>query len=191
MSYAVTPHWMAKRRMMAMSGRRGRRGWGYQPRGGFPMGPGPFSRRPRVGRGDVRAAILHLLAEAPMHGYQISDRSDGMWQPSPGSVYPTLQQLEDEGLVSADEREGKKTYNLTDEGTAKVESHGDTPPWERFESDAHEGFHALREVGFQVGAAVMQVARAGSEAQVAGTRQILEDARRRIYQILAEGEPES
>lgn len=155
------------------------------------MGPGPFyGGRAKVSRGDVRAAILHLLAEAPMHGYQImqelTERTDGIWQPSPGSIYPTLQQLEDEGLVKADEQDGKKTYTLTDEGRAKVESDQGAPPWERFGSDTHEGFHALREVGFQVGAAVMQVARAGSEAQVAKTKEILEEARRKIYQILAE-----
>ena len=193
MSYAITPPWLAKRQMMAMGGRRGRRGWGYDPRGGFPMGPGPFhGGRPKVSRGDVRTAILRLLAEAPMHGYQImqeiSERSDGIWQPSPGSVYPTLQQLEDEGLVQADERQGKKTYTLTSEGKAKVESDDEAPPWERFGSEAHDGLHALREIGFQVGAAVMQVARAGSEGQVAKTREILEDARQNIYQILGEGE---
>ncbi len=190
MSYAMTPPWVAKRHMMAMAARRGRRGWSNEW-GGFPMGPGPFyGGRPKVSRGDVRAAILHLLAEAPMHGYQImqelTERTDGIWQPSPGSIYPTLQQLEDEGLVKADEQDGKKTYTLTDDGRAKVESDQGVPPWERFSSDTHEGFHALREVGFQVGAAVMQVARAGSEAQVAKTKEILEEARRKIYQILAE-----
>jgi len=155
------------------------------------MGPGPFSGgRPKVSRGDVRAAILHLLAEAPMHGYQImqeiSERSDGIWQPSPGSVYPTLQQLEDEDLVQADERGGKKTYTLTDDGRAKVESEDGAPPWERFGSEAHDGLHSLRETGFQVGAAVMQVARAGSDAQMVKTREVLEEARRKIYQILGE-----
>ncbi len=190
MSYAMTPPWVAKRHMMAMAARRGRRGWSNEW-GGFPMGPGPFyGGRPKVSRGDVRAAILHLLAEAPMHGYQImqelTERTDGIWQPSPGSIYPTLQQLEDEGLVKADEQDGKKTYTLTDDGRAKIESDQGAPPWERFGSDTHEGLHALREVGFQVGAAVMQVARAGSEAQVAKTKEILEEARRKIYQILAE-----
>ena len=107
-------------------------------------------------------------------------------QPSPGSVYPTLQQLEDEGLVQADEREGKKVFTLTGEGQATVSSQDQAPPWERFGSDAHDGLHSLRETGFQVGAAVMQVARAGSEAQLAKTKEILEEARRQIYQILAE-----
>lgn len=191
MSYAMTPPWIAGRRMVAMASRKGRRSWGHGPRGGFPMGPGPFfAGRPKVSRGDVRAAILHLLAEAPMHGYQImqelTERTNGVWRPSPGSIYPTLQQLEDEGLVQADQQDGKKVYALTDEGRTKIESEDEAPPWERLGFDIHDGLFALREVAFQVGAAVMQVARAGSEAQAAKAREILEEARRRIYQILAE-----
>lgn len=194
MSYTLTAPWGARRRMMAMGARRGRRGWRHGPRGGFPMGPGPFfAGRLRVSRGDVRVAILHLLAEEPMHGYQImqelSERTDGVWQPSPGSVYPTLQQLEDEGLVRVEERAGKKVYTLTSEGRTRVESDEEAPPWERFGSDIHDGLFILREIGFQVGAAVTQVARAGSEAQVAKAKEILEETRRRIYQILAEGDP--
>jgi len=194
LSYTMTPPWVAKRQMMAMAARRGRRGWGNESRGGFPMGPGAFyDGRPKVSRGDVRSAILHLLAEAPMHGYQImqelSERTDGIWQPSPGSVYPTLQQLEDEGFVQAAEQDGKKTYTLTDDGRAKVEADQEAPPWERFRANTHDGLHTLRETGFQVGAAVMQVARAGSEAQVDKTREILEDTRRKIYQILAQDDP--
>ena len=187
MSYVMTPPWVVRRRMMVMAARKGRRGWG--PGGGYPAPRSFDAGRPRVSRGDVRSAILHLLAEEPMHGYQImqeiSDRTGGIWQPSPGSVYPTLQQLEDEDLVRAEEQDGKKTYTLTDAGRAKVESEG-APPWERFGGDAHDAIHALREAGFQVGAAVMHVARAGSEAQVNRAKQILENARREIYKILAE-----
>lgn len=171
-----------------MMGRRGR-GWG-SPRG-WGYGPGPwFAGRPKVSRGDVRAAILHLLAEEPMHGYQVMselrERTDGMWNPSPGSVYPTLNQLEDEGLVRVDKREGKKVYTLTDEGRAEVEADEDDAPWERFTSPFPMGVMDLRDAGFQLGAAVMQVAREGSEAQRARAREILEEARRRIYEILAE-----
>lgn len=201
MAHAMTPPWAGPHRLMAMmtarrGSSRGRRGWGHWPGMGFPMGPGPFfAGKPKVSRGDVRAAILHLLAEAPMHGYQImqelTERTDGIWQPSPGSIYPTLQQLEDEGLVRAEEREGKKVYTLTDEGRAKIESVEGAPPWEQVGSFFDDGLIALREVGFQVGAAVMQVARAGSEAQVATAVEILEDARRRIYQILAEDDTPS
>ena len=172
MTYTATPPWLARCHMMATR-RGGWKGWGYGHRGGFFMGPGPFfGGKPKVSRGDVRAAILHLLAEEPMHGYQImqelSERTDGVWQPSPGSIYPTLQQLEDEGLVRVEERDGKKVYTLTDQGRSAVGSEGDAPPWERFGSDIHDGLFALREVGFQVGAAV------------------LEEARRGIYQILGD-----
>jgi len=151
---------------------------------------GPFGGRPKVSRGDVRIAILHLLADKPMHGYQImqeiSDRTDGLWRPSPGSVYPTLQQLEDEGLVKAEQSDGKNIFELTEDGRAMVESAEGAPPWERFGSEDADGFVSLRETGFQVGAAVMQVARAGSDRQITKAREILEDTRRKIYQILAE-----
>jgi DNA-binding PadR family transcriptional regulator len=124
-----------------------------------------------------------------MHGYQImselTERTDGIWQPSPGSIYPTLNQLEDEDLVRAEEREGKKIYSLTDEGRAQVEADQEGAPWERFSSPYSKGLMALRETGFEVGAAVFQVARAGSEGQVAKTREILEETRRRIYELLA------
>jgi DNA-binding PadR family transcriptional regulator len=176
--------------MMSMGGgHRGWKGWGYGP--GFPMGPGGpmFMGGPKAGRGDVRLAILHLLTEMPMHGYQImqelAERTPGVWRPSPGAVYPTLQQLEDEGLVHADEQEGKKVYRLTDEGRTAVEEAG-RPPWERFDHHVDDDLVSLRDVGFQVGAAVMQVARAGSSSQVVKTREILEEARRQIYQILAD-----
>ena len=174
-----------------MSGGRAR-GWGWGgPRGGYAMGPGSFfPGRAKVSRGDVRAAILHLLAEGPMHGYQImselTERTGGIWRPSPGSIYPTLNQLEDEDLVRAEEKEGKKVYALTEAGRAQVEGDDEDAPWERFASPYSKGLMALRETGFQVGAAVMQVARAGSEDQVAKTREILEETRRRIYELLAQ-----
>ena len=193
MSYAMTPPWIVKQRVMVMSARRGGRGphRGHGRRGAFPMGPGgPFGGKPKVSRGDVRVAILHLLAEEPMHGYQImqeiSDRTDGLWRPSPGSIYPTLQQLEDEGLVKAEQNDGKNIFDLTKDGRATVESTDGDPPWERFGSEDNDAFVTLRETGFQVGAAVMQVARAGSEAQITKAREILEETRRKIYQILAE-----
>src|ERR687893_3158314 len=119
---------------MAMSRGAG----GIAPRGGggrdFP-GFGP-PRGPRARRGDVRAAVLVLLAEEPRNGYQlmqeIEQRSDGVWRPSPGSVYPALQQLEDEGLVRIAEREGRKAYELTDEGRAHVAARRDElgAPWD-------------------------------------------------------------
>ena len=197
MTYAMTPPWMVKRHMVAMSTGKSRRGSrrGHGRRGEFPMGPGgpfggPFGGRPKASRGDVRIAILYLLTEEPMHGYQImqelSDRTDGLWKPSPGSVYPTLQQLEDEGLVTPAESGGKKVFNLTDDGRAQIESTDAAPPWERFGSDTDDELVSLRETAFGVGAAVMQVARAGSETQVTKTKAVLEEARKKIYQVLAE-----
>ena len=197
MSYAMTPPWIFKRQIMTMSTSKSRRGHhrGHGRRGGIPMGPdgpfgGPFGGRQKVSRGDVRIAILYLLTEEPMHGYQImqelAERTDGLWKLSPGSVYPTLQQLEDEGLVKSEQMDGKNVFGLTDEGQAKVESSQGAPPWERFGAEANDGLIDLRETGFQVGAAVMQVARAGSDAQVAKAKAILEETRRKIYQILAE-----
>ena len=113
--------------MRGRGGGRGRgrgRGWGgdFGRHGGF----GPrFGRGPRAGRGDVRAAILALLAEEPMHGYQIitelTERSRGVWRPSPGSVYPTLQVMEDQGLVTADKSEGRRVFTLTEAGRAEAE----------------------------------------------------------------------
>jgi len=155
------------------------------------MGPGAFSDgKPKVSRGDVRIAILHLLGEEPMHGYQIiqeiSDRTDGVWQPSPGSVYPTLQQLEDEGLVESEQRDGKNVFALTPDGTEATQALDAPPPWERMGSNVDDELLSLREAGFQVGGAVMQVARAGSRDQVDRTIGILNEARKKIYQILAE-----
>jgi DNA-binding PadR family transcriptional regulator len=186
-------------KIMMMTGKK-HRGKGHHgpgghrgPRGGFPMGPGPFfPGKPKVGRGDVRIAILYLLEEEPMHGYQIiqeiSERTDGVWNPSPGSVYPTLQQLADEGLVLAEEREGKNVFSLTEDGAEMVASSKQAPPWERMAGGMSDNLIGLREAGFQVGAAVMQIARAGSDDQAARAIGVLDDARRKIYKILAEDE---
>ncbi|MCI0426320.1 MAG: PadR family transcriptional regulator [Actinobacteria bacterium] len=185
MSYAIRPPWWWRQKAMMMGGRGG---WGGYMRGGF--GPGPFfAGGPKVGRGEVRIAILQLLTEQPMHGYQImqelSKRTSGVWRLSPGSVYPTLQQLEDEGLVRADRQDGKNVYSLTDDGRAAVESEA-TTPWETLGGGVHDELFELRDIGFQVGAAVIQVARTGSTAQVAKAKEILENARREIYRLLAE-----
>jgi DNA-binding PadR family transcriptional regulator len=149
---------------------------------------------PRARRGDVRAAILALLAEEPRNGYQIiqelSERTEGVWQPSPGSVYPALQQLEDEGLVRTVEVEGRKAYELTDEGRAHVEEHKDEigAPWETIVESAPGGEAELRDLGRQLFVALMQVSHAGSEAQVQEAKAVLADARKAIYRILANGE---
>jgi DNA-binding PadR family transcriptional regulator len=161
---------------------------GFGPGFGGPM----FGRGPRVGRGDVRAAIIALLAEEPMHGYQIitelTERSGGVWQPSPGSVYPTLQAMEDQGLVTVDTSGGRRVFSLTDEGRAAAEAAGDGPaPWEDVARSANRSLVDLRGLMSEVGAAIMQVGRAGSDSQIKAVADILTDTRRRIYLILAEG----
>jgi DNA-binding PadR family transcriptional regulator len=180
----------------ARGGGRGRgRGRGGEFGGGFGRGGefGPmFGRGPKVGRGDVRAAILALLAEEPMHGYQIitelTERSRGVWRPSPGSVYPTLQAMEDQGLVTANKSEGRRVFSLTDAGKATADAAGDGPaPWEDAARGANRSLVDLRGLMVSVAAAVMQVGRAGSESQVKAVGEILDETRRRIYLILANG----
>lgn len=174
----------------------GRGPWRGGPPFGFPGFGGGFGRRGRMRRGDVRAALLVLLAEEPRNGYglmqEIERRSEGAWRPSPGSVYPALSQLEDEGLVRAQEREGRKLFELTDAGRAHVDEHRDElgEPWARVTGGAREGALELRDLIWQVGAATMQVLQAGDDAQIARARALLVETRRSLYRILAEDEPE-
>jgi DNA-binding PadR family transcriptional regulator len=165
---------------------------------GPPFGPWPgdvaFGRRRRMRRGDVRAALLVLLAEEPRNGYglmqEIERRSGGAWRPSPGSVYPALQQLEDEGLVRPVESAGRKEFELTDQGRAYVTDNADElgTPWEDV-AGGNEHVAELRTLVFGVGAAVMQVVQAGTEAQIAEASRVLEETRRALYRILAGDEP--
>jgi DNA-binding PadR family transcriptional regulator len=145
----------------------------------------------RMGRGDVRAAVLSLLSEKPMHGYQIireiEERSGGAWKPSPGSVYPTLQLLTDEGLITAEESSGRKTYSLTAEGREAADAATDgSTPWEM--PGAREGSRigALSKAGVDLAQAVAQVGRSGSQEQVKAAVAVLDDARRKIFSILAQ-----
>jgi DNA-binding PadR family transcriptional regulator len=172
---------------------RGHPGAGFGRHGGMGAFGGPmFGRGPKVGRGDVRAAILALLSEQPMHGYQIitelTERSGGVWRPSPGSVYPTLQAMEDQGLVTATKSEGRRVFSLTDEGRAAAEAAGDGPaPWEDAARGADRSLVNLRGLMGEVAAASYQVGRAGTERQVTAVGEILNDTRRRIYLVLADG----
>lgn len=172
-------------RIRFMSGRHGRRR-------ARPFGPGhAFGRR--AGRGDIRAAILALLAEEPMHGYQIiqelAERTGGVWRPSPGSVYPTLQQLEDEELVrEAASASGKRVYELTDAG--REQSAATPAPWTAVAGESETELVALRELVHQVMAATRQVAHAGTAAQIEAAQGVLRDARRALYRLLAEEEEE-
>jgi DNA-binding PadR family transcriptional regulator len=143
----------------------------------------------------VRTAALLLLAEGPLNGYQImqelEERSGGVWRPSPGSVYPALQQLEDEGLVRTIEEEGRRVFELTDAGRAYVAERGDDlrPPWEQMTGDVSDEAVEAGALMRDVGLAFMQVLRAGTPAQISEASKVLTETRRSLYRILAEGDP--
>jgi DNA-binding PadR family transcriptional regulator len=169
------------------------RGFRGGPFGGGPPFGGPFGGgRGRRRRGDVRVALLMLLSEEPRNGYQlmqtIEERSGGRWRPSPGSVYPTLAQLEDEGLIRAVERDGTKLFELTDQGREWLgEAKVDPAPWEE-EKDDDPATHSLSEIAsliIQIGKAAWQVAQEGDERQVEKASEILAETRRKLYGILA------
>ena len=169
-------------------GRRGFRG-GREMRGGW--GPGYGRGRHRVRRGDVRSAILALLDDRPMHGYEmiqeLEERTGGRWRPSAGSIYPTLQLLEDEGLVKGEEVEGRNVFALTDSGREAVPERTEgKQPWE--EGDEDTPHHKLRAEAFRTRAALVQIGRAGEEEQVKEAVEILTDTRKRLYSILAEAD---
>jgi hypothetical protein len=146
----------------------------------------------RAGRGEVRTAVLALLAEQPMHGYQIiheiEERSGGSWKPSAGSVYPTLQLLADEGLISAEESNGRKVYSLTEEGRAAVADVDMTSPWAATGSSSYSGsgYTALPKAGIELAQAAAQVGRTGTPEQVKQAVIVLDEARRKLYSILAQ-----
>jgi DNA-binding PadR family transcriptional regulator len=163
-------------------------GFGFGPGGGRGGRRGGHSRRGR--RGDVRAAILVLLAERSMHGYEIiqevAERSQDLWKPSPGSVYPTLQLLVDEGLIVSTESEGsKKLFALTDAGKEAAEKVA-TPPWEEIAEGVDPAHLNLRAAVGQLFGAVAQSAHAASEEQQQRILEIINNARREIYTILGE-----
>ena len=145
--------------------------------------------RHRVRRGDVRSAVLALLDDRPMHGYEmiqeLEERTGGRWTPSAGSIYPTLQLLEDEGLVTAEEVEGRKVYSLTDAGREAVPERTERGlPWEQGDEDSPR-FEARKEL-FRLMGAAKQLARTDNEEQLTKAAEILKDARRKLYGLLAE-----
>lgn len=161
---------------------------------GFPPFGGPESTR--RGRGDVRLAVLGLLAEQSMHGYQlireIAARSAGGWRVSPGSVYPMLSQLEESGLVESVEADGRRSFALTESGRAEAARRSEefTALWQRAQDDADDGRGELAGLVFQVGAAAMQVGAAGTEEQRERAADLLEQTRRSLYRLLANDDPE-
>jgi DNA-binding PadR family transcriptional regulator len=164
------------------------------PFGGGPMPPfgggrGRGRGRGRKRRGDVRAALLLALSEEPRNGYQLiqlmEERSGGRWRPSPGSVYPALAQLEDEGLIRSIEQDETKLFELTDLGREHLEQRPrHAPPWE-FDAEP-ESFEELMSLTRQIHLAALQVTQAGDEDQVARAAQTLAETRRALYRILAE-----
>jgi DNA-binding PadR family transcriptional regulator len=158
--------------------------WGGMGGRGQWGGPGR-----RAQRGDIRTAVLDVLEEGPRHGYdvirELEERSGGRWRPSPGSVYPTLQLLEDEELVTGEERDGKRVYSLTDAGRAALKERKDrgdwNPPWEN-----GGDMNPLWEAAFPLMSAVKQVATSGNEQQLQTTIEALTEARKKIYASLAE-----
>ncbi|MFE6601680.1 PadR family transcriptional regulator [Streptomyces albidoflavus] len=182
-------------------GRRGpdgddRRRMAFGPFGpGFGPG-GPWGGRGRGGgrgrarRGDVRASILALLADRPMHGYEmiqeIAERSGGAWKPSPGSVYPTLQLLEDEGLIASESSGGKKLFALTEEGRTAAEA-GPDAPWEEVGRGVDwESVNEIRQAGAGLMEAFGQVWKTGTKEQQEKALAVVNDARKRLYLILAD-----
>lgn len=170
----------------------------HHPHGSRPVPPeGGFGRhrhgggRGRAPRGDVRTAVLLLLAEQPMHGYQlmqeVAERSRGRWTPSPGAIYPTLNQLEDEGLITVTAEAGRKLAALTDAGREHIDARRES--W----ADPFGGSQAtgagpdLRNLLEQLHGAVRQVARTGSEAQLTAAAAVISEARRSLYLLLANG----
>jgi DNA-binding PadR family transcriptional regulator len=161
--------------------------WG----GPGPFGPGgPGHRGGRRGRRpNVRAAVLALLNERPMHGYEmiteLETRTGGVWRPSPGSIYPTLQLLEDEGLIVSDEGGGRKRFTLTDAGRAEATAAGEAP-WEHIGDETVENWHDMKDAIFGAMQAMKQVMTTGTDEQRRQAVEVLVDARRKLYAILAD-----
>ncbi len=168
--------------------------WEGMPGFDWERGRGRGRGRGRRGRrGDVRAALLALLAEKPMHGYEmiqeLEERTGGRWRPSAGSIYPTLQLLADEGLVTSSEGSGsKRLFELTDDGRAAVDRQDQAPPWEQIAEDADPGDLNLRNAAGQLMGAVFQVAHAATPGQKARAIDVVNQARRELYAILGEVE---
>jgi DNA-binding PadR family transcriptional regulator len=171
-----------------------RRRWdGPEDRYGFGFGGARRGRRGgpgrRARRGDVRAAVLALLSERPMHGYEmiqeLEERTDGVWRPSPGAVYPALQLLEDQGLVVADAAEGKRLFSLTDAGREEAAT-GDRKPWDDVTAGIDPSQFKLRDALGPIAIAARQVAIDGTPAQQTAAAEILMETRRKLYALLAE-----
>jgi len=169
-------------------------GGGFGGPGGWGAGPGERGHR-RGGRGsrpNVRPAVLALLLERPMHGYEmiqeLESRTGGIWRPSPGSVYPTLQLLEDEGLIVPESSGGRKAYTLTDAGRAEAETAAQNPPWAQFTDDTMSQVQDFRDAAVGIMSALKQVGFNGTPDQRAKALEVLNETKRKLYAILADSE---
>ena len=188
-------------------GPHGFRGRGFTFPPGFPFGgPGDFGpggpfggpghrggrRGGRGSRPNVRTAVLALLLERPMHGYEmiqeLDSRTNGIWRPSPGSIYPTLQLLEDEGLIEPEASEGRKSYRLTADGRPEAETAAQNPPWASIGDDTMSQVQDFRDAAVGIMGALQQVGFNGTPEQRQRALEILTETRRKLYAILADGE---
>jgi DNA-binding PadR family transcriptional regulator len=188
---------------------RGRRMRGFGFPAGFPFGGpdfgqgGPFGgpegsggrghrRGGRGSRPNVRQAVLALLLERPMHGYEmiqeLDSRTNGIWRPSPGSVYPTLQLLEDEGLIEVQAEGGRKSYRLTDAGRPEAETAAQNPPWSQIGDDTMSQAQDFRDAAVGIMGALKQVGFHGTPEQRQKALEVLNETKRKLYAILADSE---
>jgi DNA-binding PadR family transcriptional regulator len=153
-------------------------------------GPPPWVRGQRMRRGDIRVVLLASLIDEPAHGYEIirrlEERSGGVWRPSAGSVYPTLQLLEEEGMLTSTDEAGKRVYHLTDTGRQEA-GRATTLPWDRPDGSPATGPQALREAAGSVHSATRQMMVAGTPEQIERALDLLKETRQKLYQLLAEG----
>lgn len=170
-------------------------GFGFGGRGGHGGpggGPGHHGHRGRGGgrRPNVRNAVLALLAERPMHGYEmiqeLDTRTGGIWRPSPGSIYPTLQLLEDEGLIVAESEGGRRRFALTEAGRAEAAAAAENPPWQQFGDETMSQLHDFREAAFGIVNALRQVGFNGTPEQRQQALEVLNETKRKLFAILAE-----
>lgn len=147
-----------------------------------------------IRRGEIRPLILVALLKKPMHGYEVIQeleaQSNGRWRPSAGSVYPTLQQLADEGLVTSEEVVGRRTYTLTEEGRKAAAETGPRTPWTE-DKPGDDREPDVRQLAMQLAAAVIQVHKMGSPRARREATKILTDARKQMYRLLSEDEDAS
>jgi DNA-binding PadR family transcriptional regulator len=172
------------------------RGFGFGWRGAFPPhGHGPHGHgrgrgRTRGRRGNVRAAILALLTERPMHGYEmikeIDTRTGGVWSPSPGSVYPTLQLLEDEGLITSEESGGRKRFTLTEAGQPEATTAAADAPWNEFSEETVSSGQDTKDAVFGIMNALRQIGFEGTPEQWQRAVAVLNETKRKLYAILAD-----